>query len=295
MKQKKIRRKAAGPVIIGAVAWVLSFLLALLTVLGVVACTVCNSRYLRNQVLESGFCEVTLEQLNENYTSYGNAGGIPEEVMTSIVTEDQIQQDMFQAVERLYEGDRRLIAHPEVAEAAVEAIESNLEERGVQLTDAIRQAVQEMANGCQVDYDNYVQLIVTPYVAPYIARVTQMVWIGFAVLAAVSLITLALLMRLQPSGAARLRWCINAFSAAALFSVAVPLVFNALVQMDRLNLSPATLKMLVASYTHGAVEVFFYFALIYVVVVVALAIAWRAGLKKYRMVYRRAKEEREEA
>lgn len=295
MKQKKIRRKAAGPVIIGAVAWVLSFLLALLTVLGVVACTVCNSRYLRNQVLESGFCEVTLEQLNENYTSYGNAGGIPEEVMTSIVTEDQIQQDMFQAVERLYEGDRRLIAHPEVAEAAVEAIESNLEERGVQLTDAIRQAVQEMANGCQVDYDNYVQLIVTPYVAPYIARVTQMVWIGFAVLAAVSLITLALLMRLQPSGAARLRWCINAFSAAALFSVAVPLVFNALVQMDRLNLSPATLKMLVASYTHGAVEVFFYFALIYVVVVIALAIAWRAGLKKYRMVYRRAKEEREEA
>lgn len=295
MKQKKIRRKAAGPVIIGAVAWVLSFLLALLTVLGVVACTVCNSRYLRNQVLESGFCEATLEQLNENYTSYGNAGGIPEEVMTSIVTEDQIQQDMFQAVERLYEGDRRLIAHPEVAEAAVEAIESNLEERGVQLTDAIRQAVQEMANGCQVDYDNYVQLIVTPYVAPYIARVTQMVWIGFAVLAAVSLITLALLMRLQPSGAARLRWCINAFSAAALFSVAVPLVFNALVQMDRLNLSPATLKMLVASYTHGAVEVFFYFALIYVVVVIALAIAWRAGLKKYRMVYRRAKEEREEA
>ncbi len=295
MKQKKIRRKAAGPVITGAVAWVLSFLLALLTVLGVVACTVCNSRYLRNQVLESGFCEATLEQLNENYTSYGNAGGIPEEVMTSIVTEDQIQQDMFQAVEHLYEGDRRLIAHPEVAEAAVEAIESNLEERGVQLTDAIRQAVQEMANGCQVDYDNYVQLIVTPYVAPYIARVTQMVWIGFAVLAAVSLITLALLMRLQPSGAARLRWCINAFSAAALFSVAVPLVFNALVRMDRLNLSPATLKMLVASYTHGAVEVFFYFALIYVVVVIALAIAWRAGLKKYRMVYRRAKEEREEA
>ena len=77
--------------------------------------------------------------------------------------------------------------------------------------------------------------------------------------------------------------------------MAVPLVFNALVRMDRLNLSPATLKMLVASYTHGAVEVFFYFALIYVVVVVALAIAWRAGLKKYRMVYRRAKEEWEEA
>lgn len=294
MKQKKIRRNAAGPVITGAVAWVLSFLLVLLTVLGVVACTVCNSRYLRSQVLESGFCQATLEQLNENYISYGNAGGIPQEVMTSIVTEDQIQQDMFRAVEALYQGDRRLIAHPEVAEAAVEAIESNLEERGIQLTDEIREAVQEMASGCQVDYDNYVQLIVAPYIAPYMARITQMVWIGFAVLAVVCVIALVLLMRLQPSGAARLRWCINAFSAAALFSVVVPLLFNGLIRMDRLNLKPETLKMLVASYTHGAVEVFFYFALIYAVVVIALAIAWRAGLKQYRMVYRREKEEREE-
>lgn len=294
MKQKKIRKNAAGPVITGAVAWVLSFLLALMAVLGVVAFTVCNSRYLRSQVLESGFCAAALEQLNENYTSYGNAGGIPEEVMTGIVTEDQIQQDMFRAVESMYEGDRRLIAHPEVAETAVEVIESNLEERGIQITDEIHQAVQEMADGCQVDYDNYVQLIVTPYVAPYIARITQMVWIGFAVLAVVCVITLALLLRLQPSGAARLRWCINAFSAAALFSLVVPLLFNALVQMERLNLKPETLKMLLASYTHGAVNVFFYFALIYVVVVAALAIAWRAGLKQYRMVYRRAKEEREE-
>lgn len=294
MKQKKIRRNAAGPVITGAVAWVLSFLLVLLTVLGVVACTVCNSRYLRSQVLESGFCQATLEQLNENYISYGNAGGIPQEVMTSIVTEDQMQQDMFRAVEALYQGDRRLIAHPEVAEAAVEAIENNLEERGIQLTDEIREAVQEMASGCQVDYDNYVQLIVAPYIAPYMARITQMVWIGFAVLAMVCVVALVLLMRLQPSGAARLRWCINAFSAAALFSVVVPLLFNGLIRMDRLNLKPETLKMLVASYTHGAVEVFFYFALIYAVVVIALAIAWRAGLKQYRMVYRREKEEREE-
>lgn len=294
MKQKKIRRNAAGPVITGAVAWVLSFLLVLLTVLGVVACTVCNSRYLRSQVLESGFCQATLEQLNENYISYGNAGGIPQEVMTSIVTEDQIQQDMFRAVEALYQGDRRLIAHPEVAEAAVEAIENNLEERGIQLTDEIREAVQEMASGCQVDYDNYVQLIVAPYIAPYMARITQMVWIGFAVLAVVCVVALVLLMRLQPSGAARLRWCINAFSAAALFSLVVPMLFNGLIRMDRLNLKPETLKMLVASYTHGAVEVFFYFALIYAVVVIALAIAWRAGLKQYRMVYRREKEEREE-
>lgn len=294
MKQKKIRRNAAGPVITGAVAWVLSFLLVLLTVLGVVACTVCNSRYLRSQVLESGFCQATLEQLNENYISYGNAGGIPQEVMNSIVTEDQIQQDMFRAVEVLYQGDRRLIAHPEVAEAAVEAIENNLEERGIQLTDEIREAVQEMASGCQVDYDNYVQLIVAPYIAPYMARITQMVWSGFAVLAVVCVIALVLLMRLQPSGTARLRWCINAFSAAALFSVVVPLLFNGLIRMDRLNLKPETLKMLVASYTHGAVEVFFYFALIYAVVVIALAIAWRAGLKQYRMVYRREKEKREE-
>ena len=56
MKQKKIRRNAAGPVITGAVAWVLSFLLVLLTVLGVVACTVCNSpRFARPSCLSKRY------------------------------------------------------------------------------------------------------------------------------------------------------------------------------------------------------------------------------------------------
>ena len=294
MKQNKTRKNAAGPFITGAVAWVLSFLLVLVTVLGVVACTVCNPGYLRQQILESGFCKLTLEQLNENYTSYGNAGGIPEDVMTSIVTEDQIQQDMFRAVDSLYSGDRRLIAHPEVSQAAVDAIEENLEQRNIQLTDEIQTAVQEMADGCQVDYDNYVQLLIAPYIASYITRIPQMVWIGLAILIVVSVIALVILLRLQPSGAARLRWCINAFSAVALFSIVAPLLFNLLVRMDRLNLKPETLKVLIASYTHGAINAFFYFALIYVVVVAALAIAWRAGLKRYRMDYRRNKEEREE-
>ena len=295
MKQRnKSRKSAAGSLITGAVAWVLSFLLVLLTMLGVVGFTVCNQRYLRSQVLESGFCKDTLEQLNENYVSYGNAGGIPAEVMTSIVSEDQIQQDMFRAVESLYDGDRRMISHPEVAQAAVEAIEANLESRGIQLTDEIRSAVQEMANGCQVDYDNYVQILIAPYVAPYMSRVSQMVWTGFGVLALVSVAALMILLALQRSAAARLRWCINAFSAAALASVLAPLLFDFFVNMERLNLKPENLKTLIASYTHGAVDVFFYFALIYVVVVIALTIAWRAGLKQYRLEYRRRKEEREQ-
>lgn len=287
----KPKKTQPSPVLTGAVAWVLSFFLMLIAVVGVVICTLCNPSYLKSQVLESGFSQIVLDQLNENYRSYGNAGNIPEEVMTSILTQDQIQQDMFRVVESLYEGDRRLIAHPEVAQAVEDAVLQNLEERQISLTEEIEQAVKDMALGCQTDYDTYVQLVFTPYIAPYITKLADMAWLGLGIMALFALAALLVLFALQRSGPARLRWCINAFSAAALFSAVVPVLFNLWVKMDRLNLEPESLKTLLACYTHGAVGVFFYFALIYLVIVVALGIAWRAGLKRYRQAYRSRKEE----
>ena len=284
MKQKK-KTNSAGVLLTGVVAWVFSFLLVLIAALGVIIFTVCNPGYMRSQVLSSGFCKSAFEQLNENYTSYGNAGNIPTEVMTSIITEDQIQQDMFKAVDALYQGDRRLIAHPEMAETAMEKIEQNLQDRGIQMTDEIKTAIQDVANGCQADYDNYVQLLITPYVAPYITKISTMAWMGIVVLVFAAIFALLVLLNLQKATPARLRWCSYSFLGAAFFSALVPPLFSVFVKMDQLNLNPETLKLLLVSYTNSGVGAFFYFALIYAVIVVALMIAWQKGLKRYRQVY----------
>lgn len=291
MKQTKKKSAKAG-VVTYFTTWVFSFLLMLIAVVGVVICTVCNSKYLQNQILTSKFCAITLEELNENYTSYGNAGNIPAEVMTSIITQDQIQQDMFKAVERLYGGDRTAIQHPEVAEKAKEVILANLEERGVTVTDEIQKGVEDVATGCQEDYDKYVQIFLAAYIAPYITKISTMAWLAMGVLFFTALVAFFIVINLQRATPARLRWCMNAFSAAGLFCIVLPVVFYCSVNMHQLGIEPKTLRLLLACYTNGVMNSFFYFALIYFIVVGALTIAWRRGLKRYRQVCREQKEHR---
>lgn len=289
---KQTKKKAKAGLVTYFAAWIFSFLLMLVAVVGVIICTVCNSRYLRNQVLASDFSAVTLEALNENYKSYGNAGNIPEEVMTSIITQDQIQQDMFKAVDRLYQGDRTAIDHPEVAEKAKEVILENLEERGITVTDEIQSGVEDVAVGCQEDYDKYVQIFVASYIAPYITKVTTMAWLAMGVLIFTALLAFFIVINLQRATPARLRWCMNAFSGAGLFCIVVPVLFHSLVNMKQLGIEPKTLRILLASYTNGMINSFLYFSLIYFIIVGALAIAWQRGLKRYRQAYHERKENR---
>ncbi len=274
MSEKAMKKSTARQIFTVVVAWILSFLLVLLAILGVLTGTVANQNYMNKQIQKSGFISKALENLNENYKSYGIVGNVPESVMTNIVTEEQIQKDMNRAVKALYSGDRRLIAHPEVAQAVNEAVLQNLQERKIHITDEIEAAVQDMANGCQADYDSYVQLMITPYLAGFMPKLNQMIWIGTAGLAVLTGAATAILCALQRKGEDRSRWGIYAILSAALFSIVLPLVFNQLVHMKYLNLKPETLKMLITSYTHNAVNLFFVAALIYLAVAAAVAIIW---------------------
>lgn len=74
MKQKINARGA----LTALVSWVFSLLLVLLVLLGVLVCTANNPSFLKSQILESGYHRDVWDQLDQNYKSYGNAGGIPE-------------------------------------------------------------------------------------------------------------------------------------------------------------------------------------------------------------------------
>ena len=281
--------KKQGVFFSAVLAWVLSLLLVLLSVVGVVALTICNKGYLQQQVLKSGYSAQALENLKENYTSYGSAGGMSSEVMTSFITAEQIQQDLFRSIDEFYKGNREKLQHPEVGQAAKVAMAASLEERGIKITDEIDSALEQMAQLCQTDYENYVRISLASLVAAYMPKLTKLAWVAAGVVAGVTLIALILVLNVQRTAPARLRWCINAFSGAALFCVLVPILFRIFVKMENLRLSPASFKNLLVSYTNSMVNVFFYFGLIYALVVVAMALAWRAAFNRNKQAYQARK------
>lgn len=270
------------------VAWLLSLLLILTVLLGVVICTVCNRQYMKSRIIESGYHQSLWSQLDENYKSYGSAGGIPESVMGSIITPDQVQQDLFAAVDQLYAGERGFVEHPEVEQTAMQAITANLQQRDIQMTDEIQAAIQDLADGCQQDYENYVRIPLASMIAPYLVKVSGYVWLGLGVMAFLALAALLVLLQLQRLAPARLRWCIYSFSAAAVFCALVPVVANSTLHMERLQVDPPILRGLIGTYADGMFTAFFYFALIYAVIVAVLAVAWAAGRKRFKAAMRQA-------
>ena len=283
MKQKINARGA----LTALVSWVFSLLLVLLVLLGVLVCTVNNPSFLKSQILESGYHRDVWDQLDQNYKSYGNAGGIPENVMGSIITEDQVQRDLFSEVDRFYSGERTFQQRPEVSGAALAAIEENLAQRGIEMNEEIRAGIQDLANGCQVDYENYVRIPMAGMLAPYLHKLGAESWAGMAVLGFLALAALWVLLALQRSGPARLRWTIYSFSAAALFSFAAPAAARLSLEVERLNLEPQILRHMLAVYVDGVFFSFVYFGLLCAVVAAVLLYAWLRGRKRYRAGLRR--------
>lgn len=283
MKQKVDMRAA----LTALVSWLLSLTLSLTVLLGVLVCTVNNPSFLKSQILESGYHRDVWDQLDQNYKSYGNAGGIPESVMGAIITEDEVQQDLFSEVERFYRGERTAQAHPEVAAAALAAIEENLAERGIEMNDEIRAGIEDLANGCQVDYENYVRIPMAGMLAPYLLKLRAVSWMALAALGFLALAALGVLFRLQRSGPARLRWTIYPFSAAAVFSFAVPAIAGLTLEVERLNLEPRILRHMLAVYADGVLFSFVYFGLLCAVVAAVLLVAWLRGRRRYRAALRR--------
>lgn len=269
------------------VGWLLSLLLVLIVMLGVVICTVSNASFLKSQIIESGYYHDVWDQLDQNYKSYGNAGGIPESVMGAIITEDQVQRDLLAEVDRFYGGERSNVLRPEVGEAALAAIEENLAQRGIEITDEIRVGIEDLAKGCQADYETYVRIPMAGMLAPYLVKIGAVIWLGMAVLAFLALAALLVLFGLQRSAPARLRWGIYSFSAAAVFSFLVPLVASLTLHVERLNLEPDILRHMLAVYVDSVFFTFVYFGLLYAVVAGVLLFAWLRGRRRYRAVLRR--------
>lgn len=289
MKQTKQRKNA------GAISYVLSFLLSLLLVLlalvGVVSITVCNRAFLKTQVLQTGFCDNVLSELQENYTSYGSASGFSANVMKSFVTVDMIQRDMFQSVDSLYDGKREPIVYPDVQKMAFDVFAADLEQRGIGMTDEIQTAVTQLATACHEDYVNYVRVPFVSYLAGILKKLQQVIlWVVIFLLLAIAIAQVVLLL-LQRSLRARLRYTTYSFSAGCAACIILPAIALLGLDMRRINISPESIKLLVVGVTDSMFVAIFFFALIYMVVVAALAITARVQYNRYRAFYMERKED----
>lgn len=280
---KTIKKKQTNAVLSHALSFVLALLLCLLAIVTVVGLTLCNSAFLRTQILKSGFSDQVLTELQENYVSYGNAGGFSPEIMKSFVAKDKIQSDMFTNADRLYKGEREALPRTDVQDAAYAAFEADLQSRGISINDAVKESVALLAEVCTIDYGIYVSIPLASYISAYIPKIQKLIVLCVAILLVLTAATSFVLVMLQKRNLQqKLRHLFYAFSAGAVSCVCVPTLFGLFVRMDRVNISPFSVKLLLGSYVDNMLSAFWYMALIYAAVAIALGITLYRGYARYR-------------
>lgn len=256
------KRIAWLPVVL---AYLLSLLLVLVAIVGVVALTVCSPRFFKKQIEKSQFSTNVLSELTENYLSYGVVGGFSAQVMESLISADRIQNDMYQTIDRLYDASMGEQSYADLHQKSLDTFVADVKARNYSVTPEVEKGLVSLADACTLDYSSHVGVPFASYLRSIFNKLQDNIWFPFAVLFLLSAVCVTLLLMNVHHTAARLRYFTYAVSAASLLCLLVPILARGVVQMDRFNISPASLQKLLAQYVNATFGTFLYFAVGYVI------------------------------
>ncbi len=273
-------------------SYVLSLLLVVLAALGVVQITLCNPGFLKTQVINSGFCDSALAELQENFISYGSASGFSAEVMTGIIQKERVQTDMFAAVDATYAGKRDLPDYTSFSQNAYDIFAADVESRGYTVTQDVQEGLQLLADTCAQDYTNHVNVPLASYLAPLLVKLNSVMWIPLAVALLLTAMAVVVIIITESDPEKRLKACIYSSTAGFTACVLMPIIAALTIKLQNLNISPQSLKLLIGKYYSSTLSAFFYFAIMYAVVIAALAITLKMLYKREREIYAERKIDR---
>ena len=95
---KKKWRKVARMI----VAFVCSLSVYFACTLTIIRLTLCNQLFMENTILSSSYVEIVTDEINHTISDLGRGSNIPENVLSSVVTEKQVEENIMSYIHSLY-------------------------------------------------------------------------------------------------------------------------------------------------------------------------------------------------
>lgn len=275
---------------------VLSYLLSLfligIALAAVLMTTLGRAGYYKNALQKSSYATAVYESLCENYESYGAAAGFSPEVITSFISPEQIEIDLGNAVDAMYDGDISMQEHPEIHEAAMTTMKDDAASRGYEVTAEVESALELVADACQADYDTYVCVPLVSQMAGFIDKMSGYALGILVVCLLLALASVFFITKRPGSAPFKVRLLTFSLLTSAIVCAVLTFAVYPMLHLGDLNVSPTSLKLLICNYIHGMFTSFGIFLAIYVVIsaaLIALEIAARRKAK-HRMSKLEGKE-----
>ena len=262
----------------GMVSAVLAFLaslfLSLLVLLLTLQTTLLSPAFMKKQVDNSRYIPHIIEDMESVFVSYGMSSNFNEAFFTSVLDATAVKSDVDREIEKLYDPDAPG-ADTEAFEAALlTKLQENVEARGVEVTQDVREALVYLASMCADSYQEGVQLPLASYASGVLAALQMPVLIGILVLAALSVFVLGYLYRLRRRKSQSCRFAIYALSGAVL-TVTIPSLFVWFSgRIDRIGITGKALYYFITTYIRGVLSAALLFAAVLAAAVIVLALLY---------------------
>ncbi|WP_240940412.1 hypothetical protein [Enterococcus durans] len=97
MSKKKWRKLAKM-----TVAFVCSLSVYFACTLTIIRLTLCNQLFMENTILSSNYVEIVTDEINHTISDLGRGSNVPENVLCSVVTEKQVEENIMSYIHSLY-------------------------------------------------------------------------------------------------------------------------------------------------------------------------------------------------
>lgn len=265
----KLSKTSIARVISIAAAWIFSMLVVLLIGLLILRLTLCNPNFLKKQILDSNYISAAEQEMEENFKSYGAAGGFESDVMLSLVNLDMLRNDLLSAVDLLYGQTAQEPDYTVYEEHAYQILTQNIAERNITMTDEITEGVRVLAQTCASDYAQRATIPFLSYLKPLILMVQKITFGAILGIIAASAMCLWLMFALHRNKRNGLAYTCQSLIAASVLSCAAPIALDLFLPVESLLLSPASLKLLLVTYVQNLFASIWPFSIAVVVVTAA--------------------------
>lgn len=261
MKRKNKERPGIGWAL--GLSYLSALLLVVMAALIVLLTTFCSEKFFLRELEKSSFAATTYSLLCENYESYAAATGFTGEVLTSAISPEKIASDMQTTITDMYAGDTAFDRHYEISNAIFDAMQADLNTRGIEVTETVETGIALVADACRSDYANYVTMPLASQFYTLESKVGGMLWLGLALTALFTAAALVLLVRLAPDPRTGVRCLLFAFMSAAGLCLLLAVVLYPVLNLTNVALTPTSLRLLVLRYIKDLLGSFGIYALVY--------------------------------
>lgn len=266
----KISKTFAARAISVTMTWIFSMLVVLLIGLLILRLSLCNSNFLKKQILDSNYLSLAEMEIEENFKSYGAAGGFESDVMLSLVDMEMLHADLFHAVDLLYGQNSQEPDYTAYENRVYQILTENIAQRNITMTDEIDEGVRILAQTCASDYAQRATIPFLSYLKPLILMVQKITFgalIGIVIACGVCLWLIFGMQRNKRSG---LAYTCQAMIASSVLTCAAPFVLNSFLPVENLFLSPGSLKALLVTYVKNLFSSIWPFAIAVIAVTAAM-------------------------